>query len=100
MAISNIASTIDILPTIADIIDDPKTENKIDGVSILPLLKNIPNSNPRDKLFYYNNENLIAVRKMNGNSFSLINIGHTKMLSQNESISRSIWKRESRFRAV
>ena len=61
--ISNIASTIDILPTIADIIDDPKIENKIDGVSILPLLKNIPNSNPRDKLFYYNNENLIAVRK-------------------------------------
>ena len=37
--ISNIASTIDILPTIADIIDDSKIENKIDGVSILPLLK-------------------------------------------------------------
>ena len=35
--ISNIASTIDILPTIADIIDDSKIGNKIDGVSILPL---------------------------------------------------------------
>ena len=48
--ISNIASTIDILPTIADIIDDSKIENKIDGVSIFTF-KNIPNSNPRDKFF-------------------------------------------------
>ena len=37
---SNIASTIDILPTIAEIIGEKKLSSKIDGVSLLSLLEN------------------------------------------------------------
>ena len=61
--ISNIAGTIDILPTIADIIGEKNIKNKIDGVSLIPLLYSVPNANPRNELFYYYGEKLIAVRK-------------------------------------
>ena len=60
---SNIASTIDILPTIAEIIGEKELSSKIDGVSLLSLLENKPNANPRDHLFYFYSEKLIAVRK-------------------------------------
>jgi len=62
---SNIASTMDIFPTIAQIIGKKKINNKIDGVSLLPLLEGMADANPRDKLFYYYGENLIAIRKDN-----------------------------------
>ncbi len=60
--ISNMAGTIDILPTIAEIVGD-KTERKIDGISILPLLEGVQGANPRNELFYYYGEKLIAVRQ-------------------------------------
>ena len=63
--ISNIASTMDIFPTIAQIIGKKKINNKIDGVSLLPLIEGIPDADPRDELYYYYGENLIAVRKKN-----------------------------------
>jgi arylsulfatase len=62
---SNIASTMDIFPTIAQIIGKGKINNKIDGISLLPLLEGIPDADPRDELYYYYGENLIAVRKKN-----------------------------------
>lgn len=61
----NIASTIDILPTLAEIIDVPLPEKKIDGVSILPLLQNEDGANPRNTFLYYYYRDLIAVRKDN-----------------------------------
>ncbi len=61
--LSNIAGTIDILPTIAEIIGEPVIKNKIDGVSLMPILNGIPNANPRNELFYYYGKKLIAVRK-------------------------------------
>lgn len=48
-----IASTIDILPTLAEITGAPLPENKIDGVSILPLLQGKNEADPRDHFFYY-----------------------------------------------
>ena len=63
--ISNIASTMDIFPTIAQIIGKGKINNKIDGISLLPLLEGIPDADPRDELYYYYGENLIAIRKNN-----------------------------------
>ena len=39
--ISNIASTMDIFPTITQIIGKGKINNKIDGISLLPLLEGI-----------------------------------------------------------
>lgn len=62
--ISNkLACGIDILPTIAAITGATLPINKIDGVNILPLLRGDQNANPRDRLYYYFDENsLEAVR--------------------------------------
>jgi len=61
--ISNIAATIDILPTLAEIAGEKKIKAKIDGISLVPLLNGTPGANPRNELYYYYGENLIAVRK-------------------------------------
>lgn len=61
---NKLASTIDILPTIAAITKTPLPERKIDGVNILPLLLNDGNANPRETfLYYYRKNSLEAVRK-------------------------------------
>ena len=62
-SISNIASTIDIYPTIANILGDKIEQYANDGVSLVPLLNGEKNSNPRNELYYYYGEKLIAVRK-------------------------------------
>jgi len=58
----NMAATIDILPTLADITDIELSGNKIDGVSILPLLLG-KDTVPRDAYFYYYGRQLQAVRQ-------------------------------------
>ncbi|GET28839.1 sulfatase [Prolixibacter sp. SD074] len=61
---NEMACTIDILPTLAQITGSPLPEKKIDGVNILPLMKGIPNANPRKFLYYYYQKNsLEAVRE-------------------------------------
>ena len=63
--ISNIAGTIDILPTISEIVGEKEIKDKIDGVSIMPIVDGVPGVNPRNELFYYYGEKLFAVRKGN-----------------------------------
>ncbi|MCB9503814.1 MAG: sulfatase-like hydrolase/transferase [Deferribacteres bacterium] len=58
-----IASTIDILPTLAAITGAPLPQRKIDGVNILPLLQGDPEANPRDHFFFYYDGELRAVRQ-------------------------------------
>jgi len=61
---SKLASTIDILPTLAAITNSPLPEKKIDGVNILPLIMGDENANPRKSfLYYYRKNSLEAVRK-------------------------------------
>lgn len=61
---NKLASTIDILPTLAAITNSPLPEKKIDGVNILPLLRGDENANPRESfLYYYRKNSLEAVRK-------------------------------------
>lgn len=61
---NKLASTIDLLPTIAAIAKAPLPEKKIDGVNILPLLLGDENANPRETfLYYYQKNSLEAVRK-------------------------------------
>ena len=60
---NKIAATIDIYPTIADIVGHKKFKNKIDGVSLLPILEELPEAEPRNELYYYYGKELIAVRK-------------------------------------
>jgi arylsulfatase len=57
------ATTMDVLPTLAAITGAKLPENKIDGVSILPMLKGDQDTNPRDHLFYYYGKQLQAVRQ-------------------------------------
>lgn len=57
---SNLASGIDIMTTFAEIADAPLPDHIIDGVSLLPLLRQEPGANPR-KSFYYRENNLEAV---------------------------------------
>ncbi len=63
---NQLASNIDLLPTIIAIAGAPLPKNKIDGVNILPLLKGDFDANPRDHLFYYFKTNsLEGVRQEN-----------------------------------
>jgi len=61
---NQLASTIDLLPTFAEIAKADLPKKKIDGVSILPLLKGVPDANPRESfLYYYRKNSLECVRK-------------------------------------
>ncbi|MFZ4413917.1 MAG: sulfatase, partial [Bacteroidales bacterium] len=58
-----ICSAIDILPTLAEITAAPLSKNKIDGISILPLMKGEKAADPRKYfLYYYENNQLQAIR--------------------------------------
>lgn len=61
---NKLASTIDLLPTLAAITGAPLPLNKIDGVNIFSLLKGDMNATPRDHFYYYyGKNNLEAVRQ-------------------------------------
>jgi len=59
---NKLASTIDIFPTLAEITGGKLPGHKIDGVSLLPLLKGDFFVSPRKELWYYYDNNLEAVR--------------------------------------
>lgn len=61
---NQLASTIDLLPTFAEIAHADLPKKKIDGISILPLLNGDSNANPRESfLYYYRKNSLEGVRK-------------------------------------
>lgn len=53
----NLSSAIDLLPTLTGIADAPLPEHQIDGVDLLPLLKQEPAANPRKSFYYYYRQN-------------------------------------------
>lgn len=54
---NKLASNIDLLPTLAEISGAPLPQHKIDGVSLLPLIKGEKEANPRESFVYYYNKN-------------------------------------------
>lgn len=60
---NKLASTIDILPTLAKISGAPLPEKKIDGVNILPLLTGNSSAEPRKIFYYYYGRALEGVRE-------------------------------------
>lgn len=61
---NKLTSTIDLLPTIANICGAKLPTKKIDGVDILPLLKGNMDATPRKYFYYYyRRNNLEAVRR-------------------------------------
>jgi arylsulfatase A-like enzyme len=61
---NNIAASMDLLPTVVTISKSKMPVKKIDGVNILPLLKQEKNANPRDEIvIYYDRNSLKCIRK-------------------------------------
>lgn len=56
---NKLASSIDLLPTIAEITGASLPEKKIDGISILPLLLGDKNAAPRHEFYYYYQQNAL-----------------------------------------
>lgn len=57
-----LATNIDLFPTMAEISQAPLPEHKLDGVSLVPLLKGEKDANPRTEFaYYYNGNDLEAV---------------------------------------
>ena len=54
---NKLASNIDLFPTFAEISEAPLPKQKIDGVSLLPLLQGDENANPRESFVYYFKKN-------------------------------------------
>lgn len=54
---NKLASHIDLFPTFAELSGAPLPEQKIDGVSLVPLLKGDLTANPRESFVYYFNKN-------------------------------------------
>jgi arylsulfatase A-like enzyme len=63
---NRMATAMDILPTLAEITGAPLPKNKIDGVSLVPLLRGDMSKEPRKTFYYYYRRNsLEAVRHGN-----------------------------------
>lgn len=54
---NKLTSNIDLFPTLAEISGAPLPQHKIDGVSMLPLIKGDEKANPRASFVYYFNRN-------------------------------------------
>ncbi len=61
--VDNMASTMDILPTLAALTGSALPEKEIDGVNILPLLTGEDGVNPRNEFIYFYQGGLNAVRR-------------------------------------
>jgi hypothetical protein len=61
--VSRMASTLDVLPTVAAITGAALPERKIDGVNLLPMLEGDANANPRNHFFFYYTGELRGVRE-------------------------------------
>lgn len=62
---SEMASTIDLLPTIAAVTGADLSQNKIDGLDISGLLSGIETKSPRDEFYFYYRWKLEAIRSGN-----------------------------------
>ena len=61
--VDKIVSSIDILPTLAELADAPLPPQPIDGLSLAPILAGDEKAAPRDHFFYYYGRELQAVRQ-------------------------------------
>ena len=59
---SGVASTIDILPTLAKLCDAPLPKNPLDGIDIWPMLSGQKNELEREAFLYFDNVNLQCAR--------------------------------------
>ncbi|ANE51407.1 sulfatase [Flavisolibacter tropicus] len=61
---NNMMASMDILPTLVNICGAKQPAKKIDGMDMLSLLKQVPDTNPRDEFaYYYDRCSLKGIRK-------------------------------------
>lgn len=61
---NNMMASMDVLPTLANSCGARLPAKKIDGINMLPLLKQVPGANPRDEFaYYYDRCSLKGIRK-------------------------------------
>jgi arylsulfatase len=74
---SQMASSIDILPTLAAITGASLPLNKIDGVNIYSLMKGDKNASPRTEFYYYYQQNALEAVQRNFWKLVLPHTGRT-----------------------
>jgi len=63
---NQLASSIDLLPTISEVVGGQLSHNPIDGINILDLWRGVEGAKPRNEFYYYfGKNNLNAVRRGN-----------------------------------
>jgi arylsulfatase A-like enzyme len=61
---NNMMASMDLLPTLMNICGARQPRQKIDGIDMLSLLKQVPDANPRDEFaYYYDRYSLKGIRK-------------------------------------
>jgi arylsulfatase len=74
---NSLASTIDIFPTVAAIIQQPLPRKKIDGVSLLPILNGDAQAAPRKEFYYYYRRNSLEAVRLDDWKLVLPHFGRT-----------------------
>ncbi|MCD7978048.1 MAG: sulfatase [Tannerellaceae bacterium] len=54
---NKLTANMDLFPTVAELSGAPLPERKIDGVSLVPLIKSVEGANPRESFVYYFHKN-------------------------------------------
>jgi len=74
---NSLSSTIDWLPTFADLLGLKLPEQKIDGLSLLPILKGDVTAQPRKEFYYYYRQNNLEAVRMDDWKLVLPHEGRT-----------------------
>lgn len=74
---NSLSSTIDLLPTMAEILGSKLPEKKIDGVSLMPILKGDVGAQPRKEFYYYYRVNSLEAVRMDDWKLVLPHEGRT-----------------------
>ena len=74
---NSLSSTIDVLPTLAELLNLKLPENKIDGVSLVPILGGSLNARPRKEFYYYYRKNNLEAVRMDDWKLVLTHPGRT-----------------------
>lgn len=61
---NSLSTTLDIFPTVAELLQLPLPANKIDGISLLPILRGNTNAVPRKEFYYYYRKNSLEAVRM------------------------------------
>ena len=93
--IDQLVSTIDLLPTICAITGAKLPENKIDGINVLSILKNIPMPELNNRFyFYHKSEKFLGVQQGGWKYLAPSTFNEILLPGEDSMIGISIWEKE------